>query len=549
MSLSPQSDTSRLLIISTCGQQLNTLRSWLEHEPDSAAYAHHFLLLDRDHSWQSHELLHPEGPAWAGAVVVLTELCETRRQWLSELLQAVPVLLICDDYNQQPLPAPFHWLPLTDICRSRFFRGLKPLRLCMRDDLPEPMARNDFFAHLRKRLTQHDSSLYLQVVQCRWLRQPANDNWRQHSSVQQEFERSIRLRAPLNALIARVLDDQLVVVCDNYYELQADWLPHQPDDDLRPWMVYHSSPLHLSDITTLSAVLQEGVQQIARDRLIQEARHDWGDGMISHSLSLFDGLHLALQREEFYLEYQPQFDSHSGTWVGAEALMRWRHPTLGIIPPTVFIREAEAAGLIQALGQWALRETAMSWRELNERTGQSIRLAVNVSFPEVADPWYAQQVLQALAEAGMPPQYLELELTETAMMRDATVSMLNLRQLKAAGVHIVLDDFGTGFSSLSHLSDLPLTGIKLDRAFVSPLPDSGPQTHIVTAMLELARRLKLETTAEGVEDLACLELVRRLGCDRIQGYIYAQPMSLDELVNRARSGFLPAAGFGQGSLF
>ncbi len=134
-------------------------------------------------------------------------------------------------------------------------------------------------------------------------------------------------------------------------------------------------------------------------------------------------------------------------------------------------------------------------------------------------------------------------------MRDASVSLLNLRQLKAVGIHIVLDDFGTGFSSLSHLSDLPLTGIKLDRAFVSPLPDHGPQTHIVTTMLELAKKLRLETTAEGVEDRACLEVIRHLGCDRIQGYIYAQPLPLEELISQARQGFKTNSDFNQGRLF
>ena len=122
------------------------------------------------------------------------------------------------------------------------------------------------------------------------------------------------------------------------------------------------------------------------------------------------------------------------------------------------------------------------------------------------------------------------------MMLDASVSLRNLRLLKQAGVHIVLDDFGTGFSSLSHLSDLPITGIKLDRAFVTPLSqleDNSKQMHIVATMLDLAQRLELETTAEGIEDQNCLEVIHALGCDRIQGYFYAQPMSVDKLIERA----------------
>ncbi|MAS25098.1 MAG: hypothetical protein CMH99_07045 [Oceanospirillaceae bacterium] len=220
-----------------------------------------------------------------------------------------------------------------------------------------------------------------------------------------------------------------------------------------------------------------------------------------------------------------------------------------MIPPTVFIREAEAAGLIRALGRWTLQQTVRAWQALYERTGERIRLAVNVSFPEIADPWYADQVLELLTQSGMPPRYLELELTETAMMHDASVSLLNLRRLKNAGLHIVLDDFGTGFSSLAHLSELPLTGIKLDRSFVAPVPDNQQQLQIVTSMLELAQRLGLETTAEGVESPACLEVIRRSGCDRIQGYIYSQPLSLDELTTQAIAGFGVQADFPQHSLF
>ncbi len=547
MEFSPNHDGISLLILSTCQEQLETVRVWLDHHKDELFLPAHFLLMDEDHQWQTHELITGENLPWQAAVVIVDSLCDQRRHWLQELQQAVPTILISskDHYNQ--LPYAFQWLSLSDVDRTRLFRSLRPLHLSLRDDLPPTLERNDFLSQLRQRLSAAPRPLYLQVIQCRWLQDAQRSGWRHLQSVQREFERSIRLRAPETSLVGRILDDQLIIASDNYYDLQADWLPHHPDDDLRPWIVYHSAPLQLEDISSLSAVLQEGIQQIARERLIQEAQFEWRTH--ERSLSLFDGLHLALQREEFYLESQPQFDSHSGSWVGAEALMRWRHPSLGVIPPTVFIREAEAAGLIQALGQWALRETAATWKRIREQTGESVRLAVNVSFPEVADPWYAEQVMEILNQAGMPPQFLELELTETAMMQDASVSMLNLRHLKAQGIHIVLDDFGTGFSSLSHLSDLPLTGIKLDRAFVSPLPDNGPQTHIVTSMLELAKRLNLETTAEGVEDIACLELVRKLGCDRIQGYIYAQPLALGELISRAREGFRPPQDFQQGSLF
>lgn len=547
MEFSPTQSRLNLLVLSTCEQRLGDLRQWLSNRSD--AVLPDFLLMDDQLTGATATPPKPPlSPDWQAVVLLIDQLSPQHLHWLSQLPGQLPFLIISTAEHRQHIPRSGHWLALTDFCRHRFFQCFKPLQLQLRNDIAPPLQRNDFFRSLRQQLTENDTALYLQILQCRWLRNShAPHTWQQRDDIQQEFERTISLRAPAGAMVGRILDDQLIVISDNYYQLQADWLPLQPDDDQRPWVVYYSSPLCITDFAALSAVLQEGVQQIARERLIQESQFEWRQQ--DSSLSLLDGMHLALQRDEFYLEYQPQFDGRSGALVGAEALMRWRHPTLGVIPPTVFIQEAENAGLIQALGHWALRETASAWCQLQRLVKQPLRMAVNVSFPEVADPFYAEQVLDLLEQAGMPPQYLELELTETAMMRDASVSLLNLRRLKAAGIHIVLDDFGTGFSSLSHLSDLPLTGIKLDRAFVSPLPDFGPQTHIVSTMLDLAKKLRLETTAEGVEDRACLEVIRQLGCDRIQGYIYAQPLPLEAFISQAQQGFRTDSDFVQGRLF
>ncbi|MDK2779270.1 MAG: EAL domain-containing protein [Pseudomonadota bacterium] len=551
MEFTAESDPLRLLVLSTSSQQLQTLRHWLAHYQEQPAPAATFLPLDQQGDWLSHPALSLSADIrnlWHAAVILVDDLCEQRCRLIGRLQQHIPTLLISSAGHRDCLPAPFHWLGLDSISRQQLFRGLRPLLLCGRRDLPAPLSRHEFFARLRQRLQAESQPLYLQIAQSRWLRDhQAAPSWHNQQHMQQEFERAVSLHAPADALLGQLLDNQLVIVSRDPDALRSDWLPQQPLDDLRPWVACHSSALSISTFDDLSAVLLESVQQIARERLCDETQ-------LSHhqpqqSLSLFDGLHLALQREEFYLEYQPQFDSRSGAWTGAEALMRWRHPLLGIVPPTVFIREAEAAGLIRALGQWALRESAGAWQRLRRATGQSIRLAVNVSFPEIADPGYAGQVLNLLADSAMPAHCLELELTETAIMHDPEVSLLNLRQLKAAGIHIVLDDFGTGFSSLSHLSDLPLTGIKLDRAFVSALPANGPQAHIVTSMLELAQRLELETTAEGVEESAGLEVLRRLGCDRIQGYLCSRPLALDELIRQAGAGFPAAGDFAQGRLF
>jgi len=527
----------RLLLLGRHADELSRLQQWLSCN-------------DASHSWQLTCCSTPR-PDHIQCDIIVVHLLSNDADILYEwrdFLAKKPVLVIAPESLQPRLPANCHWLPATQLQANSLIEACQAMQQEIDHYTVEPLQRDAFFAQLRRWLSQSHNGLYIKLLQCRWLATQEAEQmpWAIRHRIQQEFEQTTLSRSPKNTLVGRILDDQLVVVSDDYYALQADWYPTRHENQGNAWMVYGSAVLQIREFTALSSVLHEGVQQIARERLVQEAQFDWQHQ--ENSLSLYEGLHLALQRDEFFLEFQPQFDGRTGAWVGAEALLRWRHPTLGVIPPTVFIREAENAGLIQALGHWALRETIIAWKHIQQRVNSPIRMAVNVAFPEVADPYYANQVLSLLQQLDMPTHFLELELTETAMMRDASVSLLNLRTLQAEGIHIALDDFGTGFSSLSHLSDLPITGIKLDRAFVTPMAEKGPQAHIVSTMLDLAKRLRLETTAEGVEDRQCLELVQTLGCDRIQGYIYSQPLGLEALLEQAEAGF-SAQDFSQRSLF
>jgi EAL domain-containing protein (putative c-di-GMP-specific phosphodiesterase class I) len=294
-------------------------------------------------------------------------------------------------------------------------------------------------------------------------------------------------------------------------------------------LVYTSTATQVRDAEGLALAMQQAVQEIARDKLVQETKLEW-QSYQQASISLMSSMHLALQRQEFVLHYQPQLQVETSEWIGAEALIRWQHPSFGLLPPSAFIKEAETTGLIQVLGRWALHEAIRAWKTIKIDTGRTISMAVNVSFPQVADADFADEVIQALVDNDMPAEYLELELTETTVIKDEQVTMNNLTQLLNAGIKISLDDFGTGFSSLSHLSDLPISGIKLDRAFVSPLADEGAQAHIAAAMVALAKQLGLETTAEGVEDFRCMEKIKQLGCDRVQGYYFARPLALEDLL-------------------
>lgn len=454
------------------------------------------------------------------------------RDRVQDITTHVPTLVIGQSEERAFYPEACVWLDLSNMTPYALRHGMSELKACVAGHLRPLLPRQAWMLQFRNRM-QGTEQTYLQLVSCRWRPAAAGDSAELRFATQQSFEHQLRAYAPEDALIGKLLDDQFVIISRDDKKLAAHWLKSFDDDISFLWTAFLSSPIQLNSYDDLGEALQHCVREIERSRMMQS-------GLGARSLNTSESLVVqdlvrALRGKEFYLDFQPQFDTSTGIMVGAEALLRWLHPNLGIIPPATFIRDAEMAGLIRTLGSWALRETLSTWHKINDQ-GISLRMAVNVAFPEVADPDYAEKVLALLDEYQVPAGCLELELTETAMMLDASVSLRNLRLLKQAGVHIVLDDFGTGFSSLSHLSDLPITGIKLDRAFVTPLSqleDNSKQMHIVSTMLDLARRLELETTAEGIEDQNCLEVIHALGCDRIQGYFYAQPMSVDKLIERA----------------
>jgi diguanylate cyclase (GGDEF)-like protein/PAS domain S-box-containing protein len=245
-------------------------------------------------------------------------------------------------------------------------------------------------------------------------------------------------------------------------------------------------------------------------------------------MTLESNLRLALERREFSLAYQPLFDVAAGRVQSVEALIRWAHPTQGMIPPLDFIPVAEENGLIRPIGQWVLR-TACADAARWQREGRRLGVAVNLSPLQFKDPNLVQMVRDALAQTGLAPELLELEVTEGAVMEDTAATMATLNAFRDCGVRIALDDFGTGYSSLSYLKRMPLSNLKVDRSFVSSLPDDSDNRAIVRAILAMAGSLGLRVTAEGVETLEQAQALKNMGCATLQGNFFSKPVPAEDI--------------------
>jgi diguanylate cyclase (GGDEF)-like protein len=262
--------------------------------------------------------------------------------------------------------------------------------------------------------------------------------------------------------------------------------------------------------------------------------------IMSH-VKLEVGLRKALQNNELYLLYQPQVDVPSSQIVGVEALVRWRHPEHGIIPPNDFIPLAEETGLIVPIGEWVLRTAcsqAMVWQDTCRR---AIRMAVNLSARQFKDENLTQIVLSALGDTGLEPRLLELELTEGTLMDDARATMVMLEQLRGIGVLLSIDDFGTGYSSMSYLKRFDVRALKIDKSFISGLPQDSENAAITRAIIAMAHGLKMIVVAEGVETDEQLLLLEQYGCDLAQGYLLGRPSPQDSITRMLTMQRAPAS--------
>jgi diguanylate cyclase len=239
---------------------------------------------------------------------------------------------------------------------------------------------------------------------------------------------------------------------------------------------------------------------------------------------LLHDLRAALERRQFELVYQPKVDARSLQITAAEALLRWRHPQRGLVPPAVFIPIAERYGLMVAIGDWVIHEACRQSGEWRKR-GLRMRVAVNLSGVQLRQDDLVKRLKAALKKHQIPPARFTCEITESVAMEDTRVTREAFEQLRRAGVHVSIDDFGTGHSSLASLRRLPAAELKIDRAFVSDLETSADARTIAGAVVQMAHTLGLHVVAEGVETAAQRDLLVGMGCDELQGFFFAKPMS------------------------
>jgi diguanylate cyclase (GGDEF)-like protein/PAS domain S-box-containing protein len=255
-----------------------------------------------------------------------------------------------------------------------------------------------------------------------------------------------------------------------------------------------------------------------------------------------EGLRRALERDEFSLNYQPKINFRTGAITGAEALLRWTHPTRGAVSPAQFIPVAEDCGLILPIGNWVLRKACEQARDWLKAGLPVATMAVNVSAMEFRDAHFLEGLFAILAETGLDPRSLELELTESVLMKHAESAAVILESVRKRGITVALDDFGTGYSSLSYLRNFPIDALKIDQSFVAQITAARDDASIVIAVISMARSLKLRVVAEGVETLEQLAFLQAHECDEAQGYYFSRPVLPQRFAELLRTGIRAPSG-------
>lgn len=365
--------------------------------------------------------------------------------------------------------------------------------------------------------------------------------------LRQAARRMAECAAESGAVLARFSGDEFGIFYPGLTEREAvknfaQWIRQAFD---APFM-HGNIELYLTSSVGIAMIPEDGRQVydllMNAETAMANAKRSGGNGFCfyvremnassAERIAMEGELRHAIERNQLFLQYQPCVEAASGMTVGVEALVRWKHPDRGLIPPDRFIPIADESGLIVDIGEWVLRQACRQGKAWHEMGYAGLNVSVNVSAVQFGQPRLLDQVSRALADSGFRPQSLTLEITESVIMHDAESAVGMLRALKHMGVKVSVDDFGTGYSSLSYLKRFPIDILKIDKSFVGALGVNDEDTAIVRAIMALAKSLHLSTVAEGVETKEQADFLRHAECDRFQGFFFSRPVDPDALAER-----------------
>jgi len=359
-----------------------------------------------------------------------------------------------------------------------------------------------------------------------------------------EVAKRLQSRRRAGDTIARLGGDEFVlIVSELRYKEDAASVAEQLLDALKPPIQIAEHDLYVSASVGIAIFPDDGDEgtslmksaDMALYRAKELGRNNYQvfepklNKRVMERLVLEKHLRRAIHKREFFLHYQPQYDLKTGKMRGVEALVRWKQGG-DVVSPAKFIPIAEECGLIVPLGRWVLKEATRQCVEFNKRSDEMLRICVNVSALQIQRPNFANEVSQILHEAGLSPKQLVVELTESALMQQPEQGSYAMEQLQQMGVGIAMDDFGTGHSSLNHVSVLPISLIKIDRSFVQSCEKRKTDAAIITAIITMGHALGLKVLAEGVETEEQASTLRARGCDEVQGYLYCVPVSAERMI-------------------
>lgn len=352
-----------------------------------------------------------------------------------------------------------------------------------------------------------------------------------------------RLRSALepHSVIARYSGDVFAATIQKQDQASVTLIVKRLLHQLQEPMAIYDTPLAISASVGVAVFPEDGkdassmcaAAEVAMHRVKQEGRNGlrfFSSALQEHSqrsLELAMALPTAIENQELFVVFQPQQEIESGKLCGAEALVRWQHPKLGLIPPAEFIPLAEQTGTVSAIGSWVLEQAAKQALMLEKKGVDGVVIAVNVSAVQFDRPEWLDEMLTVIQRVGVSPHRIEFELTEAVAVRYPLQAGTTIERLHSAGFKVSLDDFGTGYSSLSYLRRYAIDKLKIDQSFIRGIERNPESREIVQAIVRMAHGLRMTTIAEGVETASELDWVRQLGCDEIQGYLYAKPMSAD----------------------